>query len=120
MIIVSRQRDQSLVIGGDIIVTVVEIRGDKVRLGILHPPEISVHRQEVYEAIQRSMTNQSEPPAAPPGPPQPHFAANATDRLDRFAAILEVKVGVPITRQIVIEALREAGIEESRLQALLT
>ncbi len=53
MLVLSRQRDESIIIGHDIVITVVEIRGDKVRLGIDAPTEISVHRQEVYEAIQR-------------------------------------------------------------------
>lgn len=53
MLVLSRQRDESIIIGDDIIVTVVDIRGDKVRLGIQAPTEIPVHRQEVYEAIQR-------------------------------------------------------------------
>ena len=53
MLVLSRQRDESIIIGDNIVVTVVDIRGDKVRLGIQAPPEISVHRREVYEAIQR-------------------------------------------------------------------
>lgn len=53
MLVLSRQRDESIVIGDDIVVTVVDIRGDKVRLGIEAPKTITVHRQEVYEAIQR-------------------------------------------------------------------
>ena len=53
MLVLSRQRDQSIFIGDDIEITVVDIRGDKVRLGIEAPTEIPVHRQEVYEAIQR-------------------------------------------------------------------
>jgi carbon storage regulator len=53
MLVLSRQRDESIIIGDNIIVTVVDIRGDKVRLGIQAPTEIPVHRQEVYEAIQR-------------------------------------------------------------------
>ena len=53
MLVLSRQRDESIIIGDNIIVTIVDIRGDKVRLGIEAPTEISVHRQEVYEAIQR-------------------------------------------------------------------
>src|SRR5437763_12329635 len=53
MLVLSRHRDESIIIGDDIIITVVDIRGDKVRLGIAAPIEISVHRQEVYEAIQR-------------------------------------------------------------------
>jgi len=50
MLVLSRQRDESIMIGDDIIITVVDISGDRVRLGISAPREISVHRQEVYEA----------------------------------------------------------------------
>lgn len=53
MLVLSRQRDESIFIGDHIKITVVDIRGDKVRLGIEAPTEIPVHRQEVYEAIQR-------------------------------------------------------------------
>jgi carbon storage regulator len=53
MLVLSRQRDESIVIGDKVVVTIVDIRGDKVRLGIQAPEEIPVHRQEVYEAIQR-------------------------------------------------------------------
>ena len=53
MLVLSRQRDESIIIGDNIVVTIVDIRGDKVRLGINAPIEIPVHRQEVYEAIQR-------------------------------------------------------------------
>ncbi|MCD4823886.1 MAG: carbon storage regulator CsrA [Phycisphaerae bacterium] len=53
MLVLSRQRDETIMIGDDIQVTVVDIRGEKVRLGITAPPHIPVHRKEVYEAIQR-------------------------------------------------------------------
>ncbi|NLX22216.1 MAG: carbon storage regulator CsrA [Phycisphaerae bacterium] len=53
MLVLSRQRDQTIMIGDNIEITVVDIRGDKVRLGITAPGEISVHRKEVYEAIKR-------------------------------------------------------------------
>lgn len=53
MLVLSRQRDQSIMIGDNIVITIVDIRGDKVRLGIEAPIEIPVHRQEVYDAIQR-------------------------------------------------------------------
>ncbi len=53
MLVLSRQRDESIMIGDNIVVTIVDIRGDKVRLGISAPTEIPVHRQEIYEAIQR-------------------------------------------------------------------
>ena len=53
MLVLSRKRDEQIVIGQDIVVTIVEIRGDKVRLGIEAPPHVSVHRQEVYLSINR-------------------------------------------------------------------
>ena len=53
MLVLSRQRDQTIMIGDDIEVTVVDIRGTKVRLGVTAPKTIAVHRKEVYEAIQR-------------------------------------------------------------------
>lgn len=53
MLVLSRHRDESIIIGDDIVVTIVDIRGDKVRLGIDAPTDIPVHRREVYEAIQR-------------------------------------------------------------------
>ncbi|MCA9260630.1 MAG: carbon storage regulator CsrA [Planctomycetales bacterium] len=53
MLVLSRQRDQSIVISDNIVVTVVDVRGDKVKLGIEAPQDIPVHRREVYEAILR-------------------------------------------------------------------
>ncbi|MCK6485018.1 MAG: carbon storage regulator CsrA [Phycisphaerae bacterium] len=53
MLVLSRQRDETIMIGDDIEITVVDIRGDKVRLGISAPAHVPVHRKEVYDAIQR-------------------------------------------------------------------
>ncbi len=53
MLVLSRQRDESIIIGDNIVVTIVDVRGDKVKLGIEAPQDVSVHRREVYEAIQR-------------------------------------------------------------------
>ena len=53
MLVLSRQRDETIMIGDDIEITVVDIRGDKVRLGITAPTRIAVHRKEVYDAITR-------------------------------------------------------------------
>jgi carbon storage regulator len=53
MLVLSRQRDETIIIGDNIEITVVDIRGDKVRLGVSAPKEISVHRKEVYDAIRR-------------------------------------------------------------------
>ena len=60
MLVLSRQRDQSIIIGDNIVITVVDVRGDKVRLGIDAPSEIPVHRREVYEAIQRENLRASQ------------------------------------------------------------
>lgn len=64
MLVLSRHRDESIIIGDNIILTVVDIRGDKVRLGIEAPTEIPVHRQEVYEAIQRENEQASSQPTS--------------------------------------------------------
>lgn len=53
MLVLSRQRDESIIIGDNVVITVVDVRGDKVKLGIEAPKEIPVHRREVYEAILR-------------------------------------------------------------------
>ncbi|WP_425400528.1 carbon storage regulator CsrA [Aeoliella sp.] len=60
MLVLSRQRDESIIIGDNVVVTIVDVRGDKVRLGIEAPIEIPVHRQEVYEAIQRENRKAAE------------------------------------------------------------
>ena len=54
MLVLSRKKNESIVINNDITIVVVEIRGDKVRLGVEAPKEVPVHRREVYEAIHRS------------------------------------------------------------------
>jgi carbon storage regulator len=51
MLVLSRKKNESIVINNDIVITIVEIRGDKVRLGIVAPKDVPVHREEVYEAI---------------------------------------------------------------------
>ena len=53
MLVLSRMRDEKIMIGDDIEITIVDIRGDKVRLGIAAPLEVAVHRKEVYDAIRR-------------------------------------------------------------------
>ncbi|MEO8494188.1 MAG: carbon storage regulator CsrA [Planctomycetota bacterium] len=54
MLVLSRKKNESIVINNDITIVVVEIRGDKVRLGVEAPKEIPVHRREVYDAIKRN------------------------------------------------------------------
>ena len=53
MLVLSRQSDETIVIGDNIRVTIVEVRGDKVRIGIEAPRDVSVHRQEIYDSIRR-------------------------------------------------------------------
>ncbi len=69
MLVLSRQRDESIVIGNNVVVTIVDIRGDKVRLGIQAPGEVPVHRQEVFEAIQRENRRSSQSEPAPSSSP---------------------------------------------------
>jgi carbon storage regulator len=89
MLVLSRQKDETIIIGDDIEITVVDIRGDKVRLGVSAPKSISVHRKEVYDAIRRenreaaqvkpedlsalpkTKPNAANPNPNPPNPPGP-------------------------------------------------
>ena len=71
MLVLSRQRDESIMIGDDVEIIIVDVRGDKVRLGITAPKDIPVHRREIYDAIQRekgqkkdSQEEQQEKPQA--------------------------------------------------------
>jgi len=57
MLVLSRQRDETIMIGDEIEISIVDIRGDKVRLGINAPTRIAVHRKEVYDAIKRENTD---------------------------------------------------------------
>jgi len=68
MLVLSRKKNESIVINDDITIVVVEIRGDKVRLGVEAPKEIPVHRREVFEAIHRGEKESQEktPPESPP------------------------------------------------------
>jgi len=62
MLVLSRKKNESIIINDNITVTIIEIRGDKVPLGIEAPKDVTVHRREVYDAIQA----QNAPPAPPP------------------------------------------------------
>ena len=116
MWVLSRKKNEQLVIGDDIFVTVIEIRGDKVRLGIEHPKEVPVHRLEVYEAIRR---NEAQPAgsitaqetAGAPLPPAA-LAPAPVDKVGQLAAALQAHLGVAVSRELVSQALREAGLEE--------
>lgn len=62
MLVLSRKKNESIVVDGKIVITIVEIRGDKVRLGIEAPREVPIHRSEVHAAIQAQMLSQGEEP----------------------------------------------------------
>ena len=64
MLVLSRKRDESIIIGENIVLTIVDIRGDKVRLGIQAPSTVPVHRKEVHDSLQR----ESERPAGEASP----------------------------------------------------
>ena len=80
MLVLSRTRDESIIIGDDIQITVVDIRGDKVRLGIDAPTTIPVHRKEVYDAIKL----------------ENHQAAGL--RPEEIGSVSDVKKGIPALR----------------------
>jgi len=65
MLVLSRKTNESIVIGENIVVMVVEIRGDKVRLGIEAPMAVSVHRREVYDQIKSSRHRANHPKKTP-------------------------------------------------------
>jgi carbon storage regulator len=67
MLVLSRKKNESIVINDDITIVVVEIRGDKVRLGIEAPKEVPVHRREVYDAIKRNEITQDKDAASEAG-----------------------------------------------------
>lgn len=69
MLVLSRKKNESIVIDNNITITVIEIRGDKVRLGIVAPKEVPVHRQEVHDQIHANDPPQSKAP--PPPKPNP-------------------------------------------------
>lgn len=71
MLVLSRHRDESIMIGDEIVVTIVDIRGDKVRLGIQAPTDIPVHRREVFDAIQRENRQAAELTPGDTAPLQP-------------------------------------------------
>lgn len=135
MLVLSRKKNESIIINNDISVTVVEIRDDKVRIGIVSPKDVPVHRQEVYDAIHAQ-------PGAPPAPPtvpaepedpwRPHLdksdpaSAESTERraafLSRLARILKEKSGkdVPLgnVAQTLIDGVYFSGLDLTQADSL--
>ena len=94
MLVFSRTRDETIRIGDDIQVTVVDIRGDKVRLGITHPREVSVHREEVYQAIRNENRRAEEVLNRP-----------QTDPLSRRMSAAPPPVSIRLARQTDLDAI---------------
>ncbi|MFH1740728.1 MAG: carbon storage regulator CsrA [bacterium] len=63
MLVLSRKRDESIIIGDNVVVTIIDIKGEQVKLGVSAPKAISIHRKEVYEAIQAENLAASRPEA---------------------------------------------------------
>jgi carbon storage regulator len=61
MLVLTRRANQSIMIGHDVVVTVLEVRGDQVRLGIRAPREVDVHREEVFAALQSANRSAASP-----------------------------------------------------------
>jgi carbon storage regulator len=88
MLVLSRYRDESIYIGDNVVITIVDIRGDRVRIGIQAPPDVTVHRQEIYDAITREKhgIQNSEPLGQTPIPnPIPQ-------KIQKYTAPLEKKI----------------------------
>ena len=77
MLVLSRKKNESIVINNDITIVVVEIRGDKVRLGVEAPKEVPVHRREVYDAIRRTEAAAADNAGLPSRSDTPDRAAEA-------------------------------------------
>jgi len=144
MLVLSRQRDESIIIRDNIVVTVVDIRGDKVRLGVQAPQEIPVHRREVYEAIQRENAQAGVVPAGLPasGSPKGSGGMLVLSRKKNESIIIgedvtivvveirgnKVRLGVeapkeiPVHRREVYEAVHHNALEVQKclVQAMIT
>jgi carbon storage regulator len=105
MLVLSRYRDESIYIGDDVVITVVDIRGDRVRIGVQAPPNVSVHRQEVYEAIK----NDSRKPERAPSAPVSESKATASAPLGQELNKRKAKMSVPKALPVDIESPVEFG-----------
>jgi carbon storage regulator len=79
VLVLSRRIGESVVIGNDVVVTVLEVRGDIIRLGIAAPREVAVHRQEVFEAIEAANRSAASPDASSVSALASAVAARKTD-----------------------------------------
>ena len=71
MLILSRRTDESIVIGDEVTITILSVKGKQVRIGINAPPDVSVHREEIYQRIQSGESPEPERPDAEPEADEP-------------------------------------------------
>jgi carbon storage regulator len=83
MLVLSRQRDESIMIGDDVEIIIVDVRGDKVRLGITAPKDIPVHRREIYDAIQREKSEKKEAEKQQEAEPKAEHEESQTDQEEK-------------------------------------
>ena len=124
MLVISRKQNEAIVVNGNIEIEVVEIRGDKVRIGIRVPAEMAVHRREVFEALQRmdDVPARGSVDAARPqvtSPPESiPLAPRHAQLLDRLRDQLRPAGDEGPSRELVLEVILDAVIEnESTLAA---
>jgi carbon storage regulator len=136
MLVLSRKKNESVVINSDITITVVEIRDDKVRLGIVVPKDVTVHRQEVYDAIHSQAgapsarsTMPTKPPQVDPWGPRPDdnpLVAASNERRSQFlgqiAWSIREKSAKPVSlgdiAQTLIDDVIDSGIDLSQAKSL--
>ena len=107
MLVLSRYRDESIYIGDDVVITVVDIRGDRVRIGVQAPSDVSVHRQEVYEAIKNGNQRESTPTSrrvdSVPSVPKMESAPLSQELSKRKAKIASEAKGLPVSVDTTVE-----------------
>lgn len=124
MLVLSRQRDETIMIGDEIEITVVDIRGDKVRLGITAPTRIAVHRKEVYEAIKAENEQASRVAGSDFDPPPADGISPGPAKLRSNPKASRLATGTPVARpgdgapQGVTAPAGEVRVAPTRAQAL--
>lgn len=76
MLILTRRVGESLMVGDDVTITVLGVKGNQVRIGVNAPKDVSVHREEIYQRIQREKLNKLENLQAPPSHKTPYESGN--------------------------------------------
>lgn len=112
MLVLSRQRDETIMIGDDVEITVVDIRGDKVRLGINAPARVAVHRKEVYEAIKA----ENRQAAGVDGASLAKAGAGVRPGGARAAALASLKNPTPVRATPAEQTVAPAQASEARMR----